>query len=158
MKKQLFFLLTLLAFALLLAAPTGSVLANGATRTPFTGQESVLDSYGGYPTTLPNGKTIIRDFVLVCEFQSSDLRVNGLVLATFNNRPGSDSHNPWDGTFQLQPYGITDGYWEGTVNVVFSPTGARSVFTARGYGSLEGQILQGTNVNGQLSGQIIQTP
>ncbi len=161
MKKQLFSLLTLLAFALLLAAPTGPVAAGGAVRTHYTGTEQVVSASGGDTTTLPNGKTITRDFVLGCEFQSSEPRVNGMVIAIFTVQAGSNSHDsyhyPMIGTFRLDP-NTGGGYWEGKLNVVNSLEGSRSVFTAKGYGDLEGQILQGINENGQLSGEIIELP
>ncbi len=106
---------------------------------------------------LPNGKGITQGFVMVLEFQSSEPRLNGVTVATFNIKPGTDGHMILNGTFHLQPYGIK-GYWEGPVQGIISDKGVRSAYSAKGYGDLDGQILQGTNENGQLSGQIIETP
>lgn len=167
MKKLL---LSLLLCATLLAMLTGPVAAIGAVHIPYTGNENM--AYCSDPTItdarcglmspgatklLPNGKGITQNTVLVIEFASSNPLINGVTIATFMVKPGSDTVTPVDGTWHLEPFAY-DGYWEGQVNISMTPTGYRSVFSGKGYGALAGMIIKGTNESGFLSGEIIDLP
>ncbi len=169
MKKLSF---SLLLCATLLAMLTGPVAANGAVRIPYTAVEnqgycfdpSVTDArcalmllFPGDTKPLPNGKGITQGAVLVVEFVSSNPMVNGVGVVTMNEKPGSDTHIPWNGTWHLEPFAY-DGYWEGQVNISMTPTGYRSVLSGKGYGALAGMIINGTNESGFLSGEIIDLP
>jgi len=168
MKKTMFSLLLCIVLLALLAGP---VFANGAVRIPYTGQENtgycftppVTDPRcalfsGGDTQILPNGKMISRNVVMVFEFQSDNPLFDGVTIATFNVYPGSATHYPVIGTWYMELYAY-DGYWEGPVSISMSASGGtHSVYSGKGYGALDGMIIQGTNDNGFLSGKITELP
>ena len=95
---------------------------------------------------------------MVIVFDTSDPRFTGENVVNFTILPATDMGIPSYGTFRFQPYDITDGYWIGFVTAMVSNdfTQVHSFFTAKGYGSLTGQTLIGTNTNGQINGEIFE--
>ena len=160
--------LVFLAFAMLFSATVTPVAAKRITRTSFTGIEGAnLCATTADPRctpgevhVLPNGKTYTNHLVMVIVFDTSDPRFTGENVVNFTILPATDKGIPSYGTFRFQPYDITDGYWIGFVTAMVSNdfTQVHSFFTAKGYGSLAGQTLIGTNTNGQINGEIFERP
>ncbi len=164
LKSSLF---VLLVIAVLFSVTVTPVAAKSITRTPFTGMEGAnlcataspdARCTSGEVHTLPNGKTFTNHLVMVILFDTSDPRFTGENVVNFTILPATDKGIPSYGTFRFQPDTFNDGYWIGFVTALVSNdfTQVHSVFTARGYGSLAGQTLIGTNTNGQISGEIFE--
>ncbi len=164
MLKKLSLIMILLVLAMGLAIPAGSVSADGATRTTFTGTEGTNHCYDtppdprctpGTPVTLPNGRVMLTNAINIIDFQTSDPRFTGQIVVSFTFYPSTPQSTHGTGTYRFYP-SMIDGYWEGVVALDLPSTGGvHSRFSATGYGELKGLMLKGTNTNGQIQGEII---
>jgi hypothetical protein len=148
MNKNIFSPLVFLALLLALTVPATPASATTvkthftavAVSLCFTAQPDPRCSFGEV-TPLPNGKTIIHNFVNVVRLTAEDDRYTGTGIVTLKTlAPGSPQLFPFQGTWIFFPDNY-DGYWEGVLSERVTQDGEYGEITAKGYGDLNGLIL-----------------
>lgn len=156
MKKQLFMFLTLLMFAVVLAAPTRPVAADGAEHVYFTATTNdlcypvALDNrcQSGEWVPLPNGKGFLKGWLDIVEFNATDPRWTAECVMTGDDfPPGNLNSYPLMGSFVCTPTdpAYAGGWWEGTLTQVAQPDKWISTFRAKGYGAFDGLLTISRN-------------
>lgn len=164
MKTRFHILIVFLMLGAILL-PASNVSA-GATHTHFTAvaiplcftdQPDPRCSWGEVKV-LPNGKTIVQDFVNVVQFIAEDDRYTGVGVVTLHIAPGSTQLFPFHATWHFTPDNY-DGYWEGTISARITQEGEYSEYSAKGYGALDGLLLLGRTRGGVYHDvEIIELP
>lgn len=146
MKKQIFLLMILLAFTVLIATPMDTASAKGAKLVHFTATSTSLcpgdpRCYPGDFELQQSGKVLITGYAEAMLFTASDPRWNAVCVFTADPMLYNDSHAfPIMGSFTCTATdpAFQGGRWEGTLNQVAQPDKWIAVWDAKGYGVFEG--------------------
>jgi hypothetical protein len=151
MKKQLFLLLILVAFAIIIAAPRVTAAADSAAQVTFTASSLdlcmpvQLDSrcnYGEF-VPLPNGKGFLKGWVSIVQYTAEDPRWTAECVFTGDAfPPGNIGNFPLMGSFVCTPYdpALASGWWEGTLSQIVLSENFNNTWRAKGYGAFDGLI------------------
>ena len=160
MKKIRFPLFLLLAFAIALGLSASPAMADtplipvSATETPVC---PLHPNCTAGEWSYPDGNLHVRNMTAVYRAESTDARLTGWNTLIVNANWDTNGFGPGWGTFhnQVDAY---NGYWEGTWSARMTAEGYISRIVGKGYGDLDGLMIQATEVNGVFEGVILALP
>ena len=145
MKKNPFYLMIILLFAVSLFYPTRPVAAKGANRVDFSAISTVDCSIDpswcsfGELRTLPNGKAFLYGWKQIVVFTATDPRWNVNCYYAGDPFPPGGGAFPIPGSFTCYPRETkyTGGWWVGNIQQAFQVDKVLGVWHVKGYGTFD---------------------